>query len=164
MSRFFLLFGLALCLSVSAVSDAAAQRKGFIIGFGAGPGVTTGDVDSKVGIATDFKIGAMLGESIQLYYSQKSNFLFYDETVASGVGGLGVTYEMASGFNINGTVGLATWAVLDVDNGTSTGFGLGAGFGYEFTDLWVLNLGGTWGIIDDVHIISIAATISILSH
>ena len=163
MSRFLLSIGLVLCLSVSVARDATAQRKGFIIGFGAGPGLTTGDVDTKVGIATDFKIGAMLGSSVQLYYSGKSNLLFYSgEVISSGVGGVGLTYEMASGFNINGTVGLATWT--DFSEGGSVGFGLGAGFGYEFTDLWVLNLGGTWGILEDAHIISIAATISVLSH
>ena len=59
MSRFILPFGLALGLSVSMASDTDAQRQGFIIGFGAGPSVTTGDVDSKVGVSTDFKIGGM---------------------------------------------------------------------------------------------------------
>jgi len=165
MSRFSLPFGLALCLSVSTASDVVAQRSGFIIGFGVGPGVAVGDptVDNAVGLATDFKIGAMLGESIQLYYSGKWNLLLdAEDLVATGVGGLGVTYQMASGFNINGSVGLATYT--DFDNDRHSGFGLGAGFGYEFADLWVLNLGGTWGILDDDHIINIAATISILSH
>jgi len=166
MSRFQMLFGLALCLSVSTASDVAAQRKGFIIGFGVGPGVTTGDVDSKVGLAMDFKIGAMLGESVQLHYSGKSNLLIYGEDVVlSSLGGLGVTYQMASGFNINGTAGLATWTRADSHSSNgSAGFGLGAGVGYEFAAHWVLNLGGTWGILDDRHIINIAATISILSH
>ena len=164
MSRFVLLSGLVLCVLATTASDLAAQRKGFIIGFGVGPGVTTGDVDAEVGIATDFKIGAMLGESVQLHYSGKSNLLVSGSNViSSGVGGVGLTYQMASGFNINGSVGLATWTVFDPAR-TSSGFGLGAGFGYEFTDLWVLNLGGTWGIIDDAHVVNIAATISILSH
>ncbi len=163
MSRFFLVFGIVLVLTASSASDAAAQRKGFIIGFGVGPGYTTGDVRSKLGLASDFKIGAMVGESVQVYYTSKSNLLLYDsDPEASGVSGLGATFEMASGFNVNGTIGLSTWT--DFDSGTDAGFGLGAGFGYEFADLWVLNLGGTWGVFEGAHVINIAATISILSH
>lgn len=163
MSRLALFVGVALCLSVSTASDAAAQRRGFIIGFGAGPGFTTGDVSSKLGVATDFKIGAMLGESLQLYYAAKSNLLFYDgDPEATGVSGLGAAFVLPSGFNVNGVAGLATW--VDFDNGTSNGFGFGAGVGYEFTDKWVFNLGGTLGIFEGDKVFNIAATISILSH
>ncbi len=163
MLRLSLFLGLALCLSVSTATDVAAQREGFIIGFGVGPGFTTGDVDSKIGVATDLKIGAMLGESVQLYYTGKPTFLLYDsDPVASGFSGLGVTFEMPSRFNVNGAAGLSTWT--DFDGGTDAGFGLGAGVGYEFTDRWVFNLGGTWGLFEGSHVINIAATISILSH
>jgi opacity protein-like surface antigen len=167
MSRCVLLFGLVLFLSTSTASHAAAQREKFIIGFGIGPGFTSGDVDpnfgSKVGFATDFKIGAMLGESVQLYYTSKASFHSADGALtATNVAGPGVTYEMASGFNVNGMAGLAAWTDFDWD--TEVGFGLGAGVGYEFADLWILNLGGTWGRISDTDVISIAATISILSH
>ncbi len=167
MSRCVLLFGLVLFLSVSTSSHAAAQREGFIVGFGVGPGFTSGGVDpnfgSKVGFATDFKIGGMLGKSVQLYYTSKASFFSADGALtATNVAGLGVTYEMASGFNVNGMAGLATWADFDWD--TEVGFGLGAGVGYEFVDLWILNLGGTWSRISGTDVVSIAATVSILSH
>jgi len=163
MARLVVFLGMVLCLSVATASDVAAQRRGFIIGFGAGPGFTTGDVDSRVGIATDFKIGGMLGESLQLYYSAKSNLLFYDgDPEATGVSGIGAAYVLPSGFNINGLAGLATW--VDFDGGTSNGFGLGAGVGYEFTDKWVFNVGGTFGVFEGDKVFNIAATISILSH
>lgn len=156
-------FGLVLVLSAAMADDARAQREGFIIGFGIGPGFTGGDVTSKVGIASDFKIGGMLGESVQLYYTSKSNLVFSGgDAVAIGVSGLGVTFGMSSGFNVNGTAGLATWT--DSDAGTDAGFGLGAGIGYEFADRWIMDLGGTWGVIDGTHVISVAATVSILSH
>ena len=161
MSRRVLLFGLVLFLSASTASHAAAQREGFIIGFGVGPGFTSGDVDpnfgSKVGFATDFKIGGMLGESVQLYYTSKTNFFSADGALtASNVAGT------ASGFNVNGMAGLAAWADFDWD--TEVGFGLGAGVGYEFVDLWIFNLGGTWSRISGTDVINIAATVSIVSH
>ena len=163
MSRSILLVCLALFPSLSAASDAAAQRKGFIIGFGAGAGVTTGDVSTRIAASTDFKIGAMVGKSVQLYYTSKQNFQSSGGSlIVSGLAGLGVTYEMASGFNINGTAGFADWTILE--SGTDAGFGLGLGFGYEIADLWVLNLGGTLSLIGDATVINIAATISILSH
>ena len=167
MSRCVLLVGLVLFLLASTASRAVAQREGFIIGFGVGPGFTSGDVDphfgSKVGFATDFKIGGMLGKSVQLYYTSKTSFFSADGALtATNVAGLGVTYEMASGFNVNGMAGLAAWADFDWD--TEVGFGLGAGIGYEFVDLWVVNLGGTWSRISGSDVVSIALTVGILSH
>lgn len=105
----------------------------------------------------------MVGESLQLYYTSKSSLMvYYGDPEAFGVSGLGITYAMASGFNVNGTAGLATWT--DFDSGTDAAFGLGAGFGYEFADLWVLNLGGTWGMFEGSHVFNASATISVLSH
>ncbi len=163
MSRLLVFFGIALCLSVSTSSDVAAQRKGFIIGFGAGPGFTTGDFGEKVGVATDFEIGGMLDESLQLYFSAKSNLLFGDGGAeTTGVIGIGAAYVLPAGFNINGLAGLAPW--WHFDGGTNLGFGLGAGVGYEFTDNWVFNVGGTVGMFEGDMVFNIAATISILSH
>nr|NIM49105.1 hypothetical protein [Gemmatimonadales bacterium] len=112
MSRPVLLFGLVLGLSVLVAGDAAAQREGFIAGIGTGPGFTAQDVDrdvgSRLGLATDLKVGAMLSESVQLYATGKWNaFSDWGTLIASGLGGLGVTYEMASGFNLNGAAGVA---------------------------------------------------------
>ncbi len=170
MLRRNILIALALGLSLTVVHDAAAQRKGFIIGFGLGPGVTTGDPDTKVGLATDFKIGAKVGESVQVYYMNRANFFGSEfvDLVATGVGGLGVAYEIPSapGFSINGGVGLSTWMeFLDGETESESGFGLAAGFGYEFADLWIFNVGATWGQpIEEVNVITIMAGISILSH
>ena len=163
MTRFILPFGLAVGLSVSMVSDTDAQRQGFIIGFGAGPSVTTGDVDSKVGVSTDFKIGGMAGKSVQLYCTSKWSFFSEDgAAIAAGLHGLGVTHQWPSGFNINGTAGVATW--IDFDWDAYVGIGLGAGVGYEFADRWVVNLGGAWGRREDINVFNLALTISVLSH
>lgn len=163
LSRLVLWVGMVLCLWISTGSEVVAQRSGFIIGIGAGPGFTTGDVSSELGVATDFKIGGMLGESLQLYYTAKSNLLFLDRGVeGTGVSGLGASFVLPSGFNINGVAGLATW--WDFDNDASNGFGFGAGVGYEFTDKWVLNLGSTLGFFEGDKVFNIAATLSFLSH
>jgi hypothetical protein len=163
MRRLAPLFGLLLCLSVSNASDTAAQRQGFIIGFGAGLGVTTGDVASKLGAAADLRIGAVVSESVQLYLTSKSNFFSEDGAlVAAALHGLGLTHEWESGFNINGTAGVATW--IDFDWATYVGFGLGVGVGYEFTEYWVVNLGGAWGRREDDDVFNISLTIGVLSH
>jgi hypothetical protein len=170
MSRHIILVGFALCLSLTTANDAAAQRSGFIIGFGLGPGVTTGDVDTEIGLATEFKIGAKVGQSAQVYYVGRMNFYSGDfiDFFGSGLQGLGVTYELPSapGFSLSGTIGTSTW--LAFDDGTveaENGFGLGGGFGYEFADLWMFNVVATWGQpVSDFNMINLLAYISILSH
>ena len=158
-----------LVLLCSLTDAAAAQRRGFIIGGGLGPGVRFGDPETKFGGTTDFKIGAMIGQSVQLYYRNSANFTGsgggYD-LEASGVGGLGATYQMPSGFRINGLVGLASWLVfLGGEVNGETGFGAGAGVGYEFAKYWVINLDGNWGVIGgDNHTFNVALTVNILSY
>jgi hypothetical protein len=152
------------------MSDAAAaQRRGFIIGGGVGPGVRFGDPETKFGATTDFKIGAMIGQSVQLYYRNSANFTGsgagYD-LEASGVGGLGATYQMQSGFRINGLVGLASrLGISGSDVNGDNGFGAAVGFGYEFAKYWVINLDGNWGVIGgDNHMFNVALTINVLSY
>jgi hypothetical protein len=160
----------AVLVLLCSLSDAAvAQRRGFIIGGGVGPGVRFGDLETKFGATTDFKIGAMIGQSVQLYYRNSANLTGsgsgYD-LEASGVGGLGATYQMPTGFRINGLVGLAS--VLEFSGGSdiysSTGFGAGVGVGYEFAKYWVINLDGNWGVIDGENMFNVALTVNILSY
>jgi hypothetical protein len=70
------LASIALFLSLAGANELLAQRSGFIIGFGLGVGATTytissGSFDSDrqtdVGLATDFKIGAQVSPSFQVY-------------------------------------------------------------------------------------------------
>jgi hypothetical protein len=159
----------AVLVLLCSLSDAAvAQRRGFIIGGGVGPGVRFGDPQTKFGGTTDFKIGAMIGQSVQLYYRNSANFTGsgagYD-LEASGVGGLGATYQMQSGFRVNGLVGFASrLAFLGGDVNGETGFGAGAGLGYEFAKYWVINVDGNWGAIEGENMFNIALTINILSY
>jgi hypothetical protein len=159
----------AVLVLLCSLSDAAvAQRRGFIIGGGLGPGVRFGDPETKFGATTDFKIGAMIGQSVQLYYRNSANFtssVSYD-LEASGVGGLGATYQMQSGFRVNGLVGFASiLGILGGEISADNGFGAGAGFGYEFAKYWVINLDGNWGVIGgDNHMFNVALTVNVLSY
>lgn len=167
MLRRFACLGLTALLGLVLAGDAEAQRRGFIIGGGLGPGLSAGDVDTEVGVATDFKIGAMIGESIQIYYANKMVFTPTEvaDFAGTGVGGLGITYQMPSGFRINGVVGFSSYLLyLDGDTEGDVGFGLGAGVGYEFAKYWVINLDGSWGYpLDEVNIFNVALTFNVLS-
>lgn len=157
-----------LLLLLALTDVAVAQRKGFIIGGGIGPGTRFGDVSTEIGGTTDFRIGAMVGRSVQLYYRNMVTFTDSEagyDFEGSGVGGLGVTYQMPSAFRINGLVGLATIAGFSGDVSTDTGFGAGVGVGYEFAKYWVINLDGSWGLIGgDNHMFNVALTINVLSY
>lgn len=167
MARPIVLLMLACGLAASTATDAAAQRKGLIVGFGIGPGFTDGDVyldfDATGGLAADFKLGGMVGESVQLYVTSKSNtFSHSGSYVTSNLSGVGVTYQMPSRFAVNGAIGLAVWADYDWD--WEVGFGLGGGVGYEFADRWIVNLDGTWGRVSDANVFNVLLTVGILSH
>jgi hypothetical protein len=169
MGRVLGCLSLAVVLLLASSGDAAAQRKGFIIGGGLGPGLTFGDYDTKFGGTTDFKIGAMVGQSLQVYYRNTVNFTDssagYD-LEGAGVGGLGVTYQFACKYRVNGVVGFSSRiGISGGDWSTDNGFGLGAGVGYEFADLWIVSLDGSWGRPGgDYNMFNLALTINILSH
>lgn len=149
------------------VTPAQAQRRGFIIGGGLGPGTTSGDLDTKFGVTTEFKIGAMIGESIQLYYANRLNWTDSDvgDVAATGVGGLGITYQLKNKFRINGLAGAAGSLVyLGSDVSSDYGFGFGAGVGYEFAKHWIVGLDGSFGRVSDENLFNVALTINILSH
>ena len=167
MLRSLVRVGLALTVLVVMAGPLQAQRRGFIIGGGLGPGTTSGDLDTKIGITTEFKIGGMIGQSIQLYYANRVNWTDSDfgDVQLTGVGGLGVTYQMENQFRINGLVGLASRVVfLGGDTSADNGFGFGAGVGYEFAKHWIVGLDGSYGRISGENLFNVALTINVLSH
>ena len=177
MYRSMAVTALALCLSLVGVTHLQAQRSGFIIGLGAGAGVTSfsfSDVlfgasggGSGGGLATDFKIGAQVSKSLQIYYLGRTNWLNDGRhTVAAGISALGVTYVLPSApVHLSGGVGLATWLV---QGSGGAGFGLTGGVGWEFADLWLLDFALTYGRPSDrgghVNMFLARVGISILSH
>lgn len=188
----------AMIVTLIGVTDLSAQRSGFIIGFGIGPGFTsfregsfeTGEEErvSKLGLATDFKIGAQVSESVQVYYvnrvqffggADQDNLILHSgvDFVTTGLSGLGVTYILPTApVHLSGAIGIAAWSQLSTGNRTTesgTGLGLTGGVGYEFADLWLLDFAVQYGTpsIDlgfgehwDLNVLQMRAGISILSH
>jgi hypothetical protein len=159
-------------LALVSASDLFAQRRGFIFGFGLGPGVTSetqgGRKWSEWGLATDLKIGAQVGKSVQVYYLGRTNWVTPSDLVAAGISALGVTYVLPTApVHISGGLGLATFVPVCLSDCTATeayGFALTGGIGWEFADLWLLDFALTYGAPGDNHLFTARAGISILSH
>ena len=173
MHRITTVTALILSLSLVGVSDLQAQRRGFIIGLGVGPGLNTltdgGGSETDVGVATDFKIGAQVSPTIQVYYLGRSNWFEPEVSnlVAAGISALGVTYVLPSApVHLSGGIGFATFLEFDFFGDSFTGFGLTGGFGYEFAELWLFDIAVTYGRFDerDINMFQARAGISILSH
>jgi len=150
------------------------QRKGFLLGFGIGPGFTSftqkvtvdyfgggtesveSDRENKVGVMTDFKIGYAPDNSWAIYYTSKvswfgmTNALGSDVTIANGLGAVAVSYwfnQQAPSPFIAGGIGFSTWSLPFEDNPPDTwmGAGLFAGGGYEFSRHWSIEGYLSWG-------------------
>ena len=173
---------LILSLSHVGVRDLLAQRRGFIVGFGLGAAVTTwterfgdspvSDSESEVGVATDFKIGAQVSQSVQVYYVGRANWFVPEggsSLFVTGISALGATYVLPSApVHLSGGVGLATWDLISASSSSFVGFGLTGGIGWEFADKWLLDIAMTYGIPDSsgrtINMFMARAGISILSH
>ena len=165
---------LALSLSLVGVQELSAQRSGFIIGFGVGLGTTTlsvsgFDSETELGVATDFKIGAQVGQSLQIYYLNRANFSSPSgiDFAAASLSGVGVTYVLPSApVHFSGGIGASTFAIFfNGESESRTGFGFTGGVGYEVADLWILDVAVTYGQPDEeLDMILFRAGISILSH
>lgn len=157
----------------------AAQRSGFIIGFGAGLGITSlsanGQGDSRTGLGTDLRIGAQVSEKVQVYYANRVVFTGDDfaDLLATGLSGVGVTYiPTDSKVMISGAMGIGVLTVLDADAGetdTETGFGLSGGVGYEFSPHWLVDGTLTWarigqGFGSSLRALTFRFGLSVLSH
>ena len=166
---------------------AEAQRSGFIIGLGLGPGLasytaSSGSVsldrENKLGVATDFHIGGVIGDSFELYYVNKWIFLHTTDRVAivaTGVSGVGFTYPLNPDFSISGGIGVGVWKeIWDEDPPlrmeTYTGLGLLAGGRYQLSESgrWMLNFDIMYAKPgDDVldrNVLGVQFTISAMSH
>jgi len=166
---------LMVILILGHVSCACAfdgQRKGFILGFGLGPGLisftetysipmmgysVTYDRENKFAVMTDFKIGHGFTNKVQVYWMSKvSWFGFEDETIVNGVGGLGITYffqPMAPSTYVLGGLGFSIWSAPWEEFGvykpekqsSGFGFGLAVGVGQEFSRHWSIEGNLAWG-------------------
>lgn len=132
-----------------------------------------GNTDTDAGVATDFKIGAQVSPTVQVYYLNRVVFFFPEnlDFAIDGLSGLGITYILPSSpkVHLSGGIGVSTLAVyLDGNSDSANGFGLTLGIGYEFADLWLFDFGAAYGKPSEsgsnVDMFAIRAGISILSH
>lgn len=148
----FLALAAALAGLFTTPTPGAAQRGGFIIGIGAGPGrvsfpgFPTGT--GKLAVATDFKIGYAPSERWAIYWSADSNFFtpeFEGTLGVFGIGGLGVTRFLDAGAPVSyvdGSLGFGNLAVIYDDGSTlqERGLGFTVGTGWALSDIWYLDV------------------------
>ena len=124
------------------------ERKGFIIGVGAGLHRVNmdydniDDPDAKFGLATSLKIGGGITNQFTLYYVRNASWFKFEEdhksyTAVTGISGIGATYYFSptapSGY-ILGAIGVGDIDAPfedDVDGETGSAFMIGGG--YEFS-------------------------------
>ena len=161
---------LVLSLSFVGVGELQAQRSGFIIGFGIGAGISAvSDGETRGAFATEFKIGAQVNPTLQVYYLGRTNWFSVgmgsDNLVIAGISAAGVTYLPSPKVQLSGGLGFFHWTVVDTSYPEAFGsFGVTGGVGYEFADLWLLDAAVTYGKPNDVSVWELRAGISILSH
>jgi hypothetical protein len=172
MPRNLLLVPVGILITLGIMTEALAfdnARKGFIMGFGLGCGVTsfdwtvnyagrstTSNLEHKGVFFTDFKIGHAPTDLLQIYgVSKLSWFEMKNESnnyviVLSGMlGGAGATYSLhpqAPSPFISGGLGLSIWNT-PFEEFTDNWYGLGlfGGAGYEFSRHWSVEGGVCWG-------------------
>ena len=162
-----------LCFAFASPAQAQAQRSGFIIGVGLGPGVIFGDAPTKLGLASDFHIGGVIN-SLELFYVNKVIFTSDDDVdaIVTGVNGVGVAYPLNPDFAVTGAIGVGVLRAIDSGPTESfTGLGLLAGGRYKLNESgrWMLNFdismanpGDDFG--ESLTIWGFQATINVMSH
>ena len=170
--RLFVLMFLG--ISLTFAPPAQAQRSGFIISFGVGPGLASysDGRPTKGGVATDLQIGGVIGDGLELYYLNK---VIFHGTLGSGSGdidamgvnGVGVTYPLDSGLYINGGVGVGAYRRISSTGSSSneTGLGLVAGAGYALSDRFGVDADLLYTSLDDFgNVLGFKISLHINSH
>lgn len=134
-----------------APNEPTANRKGFIVGIGAGaglhraPGITVRDrsgrlISSRGGInnfavVTDFKIGYAPSDQVLIYYSNKAAFTSDSRYDVVGITGAGVTYmrkRTSPSIFFTGSIGAGIGGNISQGSNSESGAGFSVGGGYEF--------------------------------
>jgi hypothetical protein len=168
---------LSLCLVAGPAQAFDGQRKGFILGVGAGLGHTSftqeetvdywgysesveSDREDKAGVMTDFKIGYAWDNYWAVYYTAKvswfgmENVYGEDVTIANGLEAVALTHlfkPQAPSWFVAGGLGYSTWGLPFEDNPPDTWYGPGLfmGGGYEFSRHWSVEGYLAWGKPND---------------
>ncbi len=104
---------LVLSLSFVGVGELQAQRSGFIIGFGIGAGISAvSGGETRGAFATDFKIGAQVNPSVQVYYLGRTNWFSTagSDLIIAGISAAGVTYLPSPKVQLSGGLGVFHWS------------------------------------------------------
>ena len=157
-------------------SPAEAQRSGFIIGIGIGPGVAQTTPGSKVGAALDFHIGGVIGD-VELYLAGKGVGHSSDEarvdTEATVIVGPGVTFPVTPDLGLTAMFGATSVGKNSSGPGGSVqqqedgGLGLGAGAIYKLSDSgrWMAAFNVLRGkLANDDTFWGFTVTINVMSH
>lgn len=155
------LFALAALSAARSAEAFDGTRKGFVLGFGAGPGITSfsqigGDFDPGVAksLVTVSRIGIGLSEQVLVYFGGNTSWFPAtdrsgdDAFVSYGVGLAGASWYLSARSPspyVTGLVGIATWNRPFDDPDSQIGFGLGAGVGFEFSRHWSVEATVKWG-------------------
>lgn len=129
--RFLGLFGALLLIALGQASGFDGNRKGFVLGVGAGAAIVNsqqqlnyggmeakGPSENRGAFLTNFELGYAPNNRLMLLYSNTVAWFrilnVYDErvTIASGINGLGADYYLRPGspsLFIGMTIGLAAW-------------------------------------------------------
>ena len=119
----------AIVVTATSVSALDGTRKGFILGFGVGPSVTSwslefeaslgpfsesakSDTESNFGIGTDFKIGGGITEKFLLYYVNRISWFGFDWTVFEVSGGTDITQSITFAYGV-GLLGASYYFNVD---------------------------------------------------
>jgi len=145
-----------------------ARKKGFVLGFGGGLGLTSftqevdiwgitikGDRENKIGFQTDFKIGYAPTPQLQIYWTAKSSWFGLENAlgdnviILNGFGGAGISYylkQQSPSFFLSGGLGYSSWGT-PFEEGTEGSYGLGLflGGGYEFSKHFCIEGNLKWG-------------------
>lgn len=197
MSRIWVVITLILgFIGVTATNSYAldGKRKGFIIGAGAGTGLTSfkekisvfeSDRESKMALMTDFKLGYAPSNQFAIFWTSKVSWLRLKTegntfapsnsfTIVNGMGGLGLAYYFQSegpSPYLTAGFGFSSWGT-PFEEGTDTFYGSGfaLGAGYEFSRHWSIEGGLVLGSPKDadfdysIDTMAIRLTINVLGY
>ena len=160
------------CILLFAFSNLYAfdgVRKGFILGGGIGAGYLSNTnsfnsfsvTDSRVVFLTNFKIGYVPSNSLELYYTSKVSWWSQSKDITgsstiftTGLSAIAATLyidnTIKTGWFVSGGFGLS---ILDEPfesySASSNGFGFFGGGGYEFSGHWSVELDLLYSTITD---------------
>lgn len=167
------ILALAFVLTLLGAVEAHAfdgHRKGFVLGFGAGPGYLdfSQGIESSFGVQTDFKIGVGLNEQNLLHYTGKQIWhVENDITYTEALPMIGLTHYMkpeAPSPFVSGGAGLGFLATFEDDIGGDAGPATYLSAGYEFARHWNVELGVAVTWVEGARFYNASLTLNVLGY